>query len=120
MTTRWKDPETGRIFGANVGGSTARGTIWRAPADEPAPVAVAPLPVSDRQHPPSPPLAPDDDADVARLRLEIRELFRAQKVGDPAAPVQLAAIRDREYGRADGGRLAIKRTLAGVGYGKPD
>lgn len=66
--------------------------------------------------PPPPPLAPGDDTAV---KARIKDLAARHKAGDAGASVELAALRDAEYARPDGGRLPVKRTLSFAGFGKP-
>ncbi len=107
MTTRWRDPETGRTWGADPGTADGKVLTRWAPASP------------DEQALVSPPIAKVEPEDVSDLKAAIRELSRGERAGDPACAPQLRAIRDAEYGRTDGGRTEIKRALASAGYGRP-
>lgn len=86
-----------------IGRLTKLGSMFEQP-EEPAAVATVETPVEQTQQ-----VQADDEM---MLKQEIRDL--AQRKEDPQAVARLQAIRNREYARSDGGRIGIKRTLAGV------
>ena len=77
--------------------------------DKAAPAAVAPPPVVE------------DEVSVKQRIAALGTAMRTE--GDAQASTMaresLAQIAEAEYGRADGGRLNVKRALASRGFGKP-
>ena len=115
------DPDTGKPInqGANAPtGYLSRVTRLGSMFTDPAPAAVA------TAGPASPPVAKVDPDDVAALKLEIRRLKSLVDSQPDAKAAEALAdlhrIRDAEYARPDGGRLPVKRALAGAGIRKED
>lgn len=109
------DPDTGKPINRTAPtGYLSRITRLGSAFTEPAPVATA--------EPPSPPVAREVSDDVAALKLEIRRLKSLvdSQPDEKAAEalMDLHRIRDAEYARPDGGRLPVKRALAGAGISK--
>lgn len=119
MNTRPQVTRLGSMFGGQPTqtqtGFLSRVTRLGSAFTETAPAVTEPA---------SPPLPSVDTDDVVALKAEIKRLKRAvdtQPEEQAAAALQdLYRIRDAEYAREDGGRLPVKRTLAGVGVGKPE
>lgn len=115
--TVWNDPDTGKpITRTGPTGFLSRTTRLGSAFTETAP----PPPVAV---PASPPVR-SEPADVTALKLEIRRLKGSVDTAEDAVAAEalrdLTVMRDAEYARPDGGRIAIKRALSSVGIGKPE
>lgn len=97
-TTVWNDPDT---FGKPASERRSAGAGASAVA------------VAEKE------LIAEDAEAVLAMKAQISRVAKDAKAGVAEAQQLLADLAKAEYGRADGGRLAIKRALAAAGVKKP-